>query len=409
MITKTLKGGTPARSDWRTERERIDLGALATRLLGPASGRRGASGRKLWWSCPLGTHEDRNPSFCIEPGKTWWKCWGCGESGDAANLVMRLESKSFPEAVASLTGASHSPSPRASRYDESLGMVKKGLVSDRAPRAIPTSLANGTNPDPTGIPEAEALALVESAAARLWAPEGAEASGYLTGPRRCLSPETIRAARIGWTPRANGVAWNPPGLVIPWFVGDDLAMVKVRPPDDWRERFPRERRPPKYLEAFRNPARLVCYPSPASIRVGRPLVVVEGEFDALVLGEALGDMAAVVTLGSASAEPSPAILGQLLPATPWYIATDNDGAGDKAAEKWTGYARSRRVRLPPRFKDWTEAKAAGINLPRWWSDMFTGRNWKRDAWDEMAPELITDEEAAGLRWGLTIACGTKGF
>ena len=29
----------------------------------------------------------------------------------------------------------------------------------------------------------------------------------------------------------------------------------------------------------------------------------EGEFDALLLGQALGDLAAVVTLGSASAKP----------------------------------------------------------------------------------------------------------
>ena len=99
----TQPKGRP-RIDWKDERERIDLAAVATRLLGPASGRRGQGGRKLWWNCPF--HEDKNPSFCIEPGKAWWKCFGCGESGDAATLVMRLESKSFPEALASLTGGS---------------------------------------------------------------------------------------------------------------------------------------------------------------------------------------------------------------------------------------------------------------------------------------------------------------
>jgi hypothetical protein len=34
------------------------------------------------------------------------------------------------------------------------------------------------------MPEADALALVEAAAARLWTPEGADALVYLTGPSR---------------------------------------------------------------------------------------------------------------------------------------------------------------------------------------------------------------------------------
>src|SRR3954452_17446777 len=97
---KTATNGP--RIDWKTERERIDLAAVATRLLGPAPGRRGEGGRRLWWCCPF--HEDPNPSFCIEPGKEWWKCHGCGASGDAANLVMRRESMTFPEAVNFLTG-----------------------------------------------------------------------------------------------------------------------------------------------------------------------------------------------------------------------------------------------------------------------------------------------------------------
>src|SRR5205823_3658421 len=65
----------PDRIDWKTERERIDLAAVATRLLGPAPGRRGERGRRLWWSCPF--HTDPNPSFAVDPGKPFWKCYGC--------------------------------------------------------------------------------------------------------------------------------------------------------------------------------------------------------------------------------------------------------------------------------------------------------------------------------------------
>lgn len=60
---------TPVRAprlDWQTERDQIDLAAVVTGLLGPALGRRGEHGRRLWWPCPL--HQDRNPSFCVTPG-----------------------------------------------------------------------------------------------------------------------------------------------------------------------------------------------------------------------------------------------------------------------------------------------------------------------------------------------------
>ena len=188
----------------------------------------------------------------------------------------------FPEAVAYLTGG---PTP-----------TRPGKAPGRPvakPKPVPP-------PEPSGLPEADALALVADAAARLWRPEGADALAYLTGPRRCLSLETIRAARLGWTPgvmvptRDGDRSFRALGVVIPWFDGDRLALVKIRQPDGRR---------PKYAEAFRDPARVVCYPSPETIRPGRPLVMPEGEFDALALGEALGELAAVVTLGSASVQP----------------------------------------------------------------------------------------------------------
>src|SRR5271166_3745164 len=101
------------------------------------------------------------------------------------------------------------------------------------------------------------------------------------------------------------------GVVIPWFDGDRLALVKIRQP---------EGRKPKYAEAFRDRPRV--YPDPAVIEPGRPLVVVKGEFDALLLGQELRDLAAVVTLGSASSRPDLATRSEMLAAAPWFIATD---------------------------------------------------------------------------------------
>lgn len=370
------------RIDWRTVRETIDLAAVATGLLGPAPGRRGERGsRKFWWRCFLGTHEDANPSFAVEPGKPWWRCYGCGESGDAAALVMRVRGCSFSEAVVYLTGG---PMPTPSDKARERPVTR----SAPAPRPHPPV-------GPSGLPEADAQALVESAERRLWCPEGAQALAYLTGPERCLSVQSIRAARLGYTPgvsiptRYGDRAYRAAGVVIPWFLNGRLALVKIRQSGDRR---------PKYAEAFRDPARVRFYPGPEAIDPGRPLVVNEGEFDRIVLAEALGDLASVVTLGSASARLTPAALAAMLAAPRWFVATDRDDAGDRAAEGWPACAH--RVRPPAPFKDWTGAKAAGVDLGRWWREILAGVG---------QPVLFNWAELQAWRWGPAFGDPTPGI
>ena len=162
------------------------------------------------------------------------------------------------------------------------------------------------------------------------------------------------------------------GVVIPWFDGDRLALVKIRQP---------EGRKPKYAEAFRDRPRV--YRDPAVIEPGRPLIIVEGEFDALLLGQELRDVAAVVTLGSASSRPDLATRSEMLAAAPWFIATDADEAGDKAASGWP--ARSIRVRPPEGVKDWTELWQAGFNSVRY-------------HWGRYLPMTTPWDELAGWEW-----------
>ena len=82
------------RIDWNSINGRVDLAAIATALLGPATKR---SGRRLMWPCPF--HSDHDPSLQVDPSKGTWKCWPCNLGGDAPALVMRLDRVGFPEAV----------------------------------------------------------------------------------------------------------------------------------------------------------------------------------------------------------------------------------------------------------------------------------------------------------------------
>jgi hypothetical protein len=362
-FARPSKRATPGRVEWQEIRGAIDLAAVATRLLGPATGRRGERGRRLWWHCPF--HEDRNPSFCIVPGKRLWRCFGCDAQGDAAALVMKLEGKTFPEALAFLA-------------DDTITARRPSAPASSRHEGRPEAPAH-----PSGMATEAGAALVAGSADRLWSPEGAGALAYLRG--RGLSDATIGAARLGWAPRVRaetkgGRPYAASGIVIPWIAGSAPTLIKVRQGDGRR---------PKYAEVYRDPARhRGLYPGPGAIRPGRPLVVVEGELDALLLGQELGAAAAVVTLGGASARPGVDIFGAMLVATRWFVATDADPAGDQCAAGWPRPAR--RVRPPGPFKDWTEAYQGGVALRRWWRDVLAGVE---------SPALYTYEELAEWRWG----------
>jgi DNA primase len=204
------------RIDWPEIRGQIDLAAVATSLVGPAPGRRGGRGR-LRWKCPF--HDDNNPSFNVNSVKGTWKCFGCSEHGDGAALVMRLKRCSFPEAVTHLAGKL-APSGKQTH--------------PRPPAASPPGKAAANHVKQSSeLPLADALKLVEEAAARLWTPEGRNALDYLRG--RGLTEATIKAARR-WTPRVSIPVkhetrfWDVSGITSPWMDRDRLAMVKIRLP-----------------------------------------------------------------------------------------------------------------------------------------------------------------------------------
>lgn len=47
--------------------------------------------------CPF--HQEKTPSFSVNPAKGFYKCFGCGKGGTAFNFVMEIEGLNFPEAI----------------------------------------------------------------------------------------------------------------------------------------------------------------------------------------------------------------------------------------------------------------------------------------------------------------------
>ncbi len=151
--TSTVRSPTQ-HLDWDAIKDRIDLEIVAVALLGEPPGRKG--GGRLWWSCPF--HDDSNPSFVVDPERGRWRCHGCRLHGDAVDLAMKFERSTFPDAVR--------------RVVELCGLTPS--ERDRPPTKDRKSIDTLAK-RPSGLPLAEALALVEAAVKRLRSPEGVKA------------------------------------------------------------------------------------------------------------------------------------------------------------------------------------------------------------------------------------------
>ncbi|MET0752077.1 MAG: DNA primase [Pyrinomonadaceae bacterium] len=59
--------------------------------------------------CPF--HQEKTPSFSVNPSKGFYKCFGCGKGGTAFNFVMEIEGLNFPEAIKRIAEISGIPLP----------------------------------------------------------------------------------------------------------------------------------------------------------------------------------------------------------------------------------------------------------------------------------------------------------
>lgn len=57
-------------------------------------------GKYLWAPCPL--HNEKTPSFKVDPEKQVFHCFGCGEGGDVITFIKQYKGLSFTEALSYL-------------------------------------------------------------------------------------------------------------------------------------------------------------------------------------------------------------------------------------------------------------------------------------------------------------------
>jgi DNA primase len=135
-------------------------------------------GRRLQGLCPF--HQEKTPSFSVNPDQGLYYCFGCGASGDVISFVRATEGLDFVEAVERLAG-------RAGitiRHDAEGGAASAAAKADRERRQ--------------GMLEAMAAAVDFYHARLLSQPDGGQARHYLRS--RGYDGDTVRRFKIGWAP-----------------------------------------------------------------------------------------------------------------------------------------------------------------------------------------------------------------
>ena len=57
-------------------------------------------GNSYWGLCPF--HKDKHPSFAVTPSMGIYKCFSCGEAGDAIKFIMKTKNMEFRDVIEEL-------------------------------------------------------------------------------------------------------------------------------------------------------------------------------------------------------------------------------------------------------------------------------------------------------------------
>ena len=236
------------------------------------------------------------------------------------------------------------------------------------------------------------MMFIETWEAELWGDRGASALEYLRD--RGLRDETIRKYRLGYNPTDQfdkPVLWGLEGrklkavclyrgIVIPGLIEGVPWYVKIR--RSVKEKNKRYRQvsggTQPVLFGADNLAEADC------------ALLTEGEFDAMLADQELGDLVGVASFGSTAGYKGKIDLDAwgkyLIPLRAILTALDSDEDGKKAAELFAGQsAKIRSLRVPkldPDHTDLTDYHLDGGDLRVWFVYQFIGDEY--ETWEERA-------------------------
>ena len=302
------------------------------------------SGRNYVGLCPW--HDDRRPSFQVNPERQTFKCWVCDLGGDIFSFVMQAEKVTFPEAMqllADRAGITLRPAQRSGSSGGASGSPDSGASTDPKAECY----------------RAMAWAVEQYATCLQTSPLAEQAREYLAD--RGLTADSVRNFRLGFAPdrwdwlleRAREARITPktlemvglvkrgerPGSIYDYFRGRVLFTIndtQGRPVALGGRILPSlaETNPAKYINSpetplFSKSSMLYALDvAKESLRKANPkrVIVVEGYTD-VVIAHQCGFPTTVAVLGTALGEKHVRLLRRY--ADQIILVLDGDEAGQK--------------------------------------------------------------------------------
>ena len=291
-------------------------------------------GANYWGCCPF--HNEKTPSFCVNVQKGIFKCFGCGEGGDAISFLMKINNQSFSDVIKDLALQFGIELPSASANSKQYSEEKQ-QIKDLLQKASDFYYKN----------------LFEM-------PEASTALQYLF--KRGITKEIINEYKIGYSPKVytdlqkyfkaeyTPTILEKAGLIVKTEKGDLVdrfrhrIMIPIRDEANYVIAFGaraiESNQNPKYLNSpdtiLYNKSRILYGINIAKDKMIEDdyVVIMEGYFD-VISAQAAGLKNAVASCGTALTVDHVRLIAKYSKSRKIYLAFDTDAAGLKATQRST--------------------------------------------------------------------------
>lgn len=277
--------------------------------------------------------DEKNPSFAVY-ADGFKDFGGAGESGSVIDFAMRQHGLTFQEALHTLAGSN--------------------ILTPDFHRQPTAQKPKETPHEPPPMEWQHDVSTTLNSLTSAWdTPQGMQARAYLN--QRGISDDLIDRFNIRFNPDWLNTGYlqddKPvsiaPGIVIPNWIDGVLWGVKIR-------RFEGKH---KYTHVKGSKPSAPF--NADSLTPESPVLICEGEFDAILAQAELGDGWAVITLGGASQRLANRWHDLLKTAPSVYACFDNDSAGREAFANLPADIQAKPVILPTGIKDITDYILSG--------------------------------------------------
>lgn len=292
------------------------------------------NGSHYWGLCPF--HKEKTPSFSVNPALGIYKCFGCGEGGDAISFIMKTQNKDFMEVITELAERFGLEMPKNIQKNEGTKTLKEEMVKacSKAVEFYNLRLLKDKSPETTHVIE------------------------YLT--KRGITQEIIEKYSLGLAPKAYSTFYKKyksdftdevlekAGLIIKTREGEYIDRFRNRIIIPIQNEFgeyvafgaraiePEQQ--PKYLNSsdslIYNKSKLLygLYHAKDAIKKDDSVVLMEGYFD-VISAQAHGIENAVASCGTSLTADHIKLLSRYTPSRRIYLSFDTDSAGQKATKR----------------------------------------------------------------------------